>query len=86
MIQNSNRKKIKLFVNGRNIEDKLLTYAIENGYKSYLNERKFPTAIINLEIDPSEIDVNIHPSKYEVKFINHQSIFSNLERLIRKTI
>lgn len=86
LIQNSNRKKIKLFVNGRNIEDKLLTYAIENGYKSYLNERKFPTAIINLEIDPSEIDVNIHPSKNEVKFINHQSIFSNLERLIRKTI
>ena len=86
IIQNSNRKKIKLFVNGRNIEDKLLTYAIESGYKSYLNERKFPTAIINLEIDPLEIDVNIHPSKNEIKFINHQLIFSNLERLIRKTI
>ena len=76
IIQNSNRKKIKLFVNGRNIEDKLLTYAIESGYKSYLNERKFPTAIINLEIDPLEIDVNIHPSKNEFKFINHQLIFS----------
>ena len=86
MIQNSNRKKIKLFVNGRSIEDKLLTYAIESGYKSYLNERKFPTAIINLDIDPSKIDVNIHPSKLQIKFIDHQTIFSNLERLIRKTI
>ena len=86
IIQNNNRKKIKIFVNGRSIEDKLLTYAIESGYKSYLNERKYPTAIINLSINPSEIDINIHPSKHEIKFINHQLIFSNLERLIRKTI
>jgi len=86
MIQNSNRNKIKLFVNGRNIGDKLLTYAIVNGYKSYLNERKYPMAIINIQIDPSKIDVNIHPSKHEIKFIDHQTIFLNLERLIRKTI
>ena len=79
----SNRSHIILFVNGRLVTDKAMSYALEQSYRGLMPVRKFPIGIINLNIDPQEVDVNVHPTKSEIKFENPGEIFSLIERTVR---
>ena len=58
------------FVNGRYIKSKVLSTAVEEGYKRYLMQHKYPFCVLHITIDGSDIDVNVHPSKLEVKFFD----------------
>ena len=85
-INRSNRNFEIFFVNGRYIKDKVMSKALEEGYKQYLMMHKFPFAILHLRLDPSCVDVNVHPAKMEVRFNNQQQLYdfisTNVERAL----
>ena len=71
----ANRDSIFVFINGRSVKSKIVEEAVIAAYHTKLMKGKYPTALIFLEVDPSEIDVNVHPSKKIVKFANQNAIF-----------
>jgi len=75
-----------LFVNGRNIQNYTITKAIYKAHDTLLFGDKHPIAILNISISPKEIDVNIHPTKAEIKFIDEQEIFRTVYNGIKKTL
>jgi DNA mismatch repair protein MutL len=67
-VQKANRNSIYIFVNGRLIRDRLLLHALSSAYHNLMPPSAFPFALLFLECDPEEVDVNVHPSKTEVRF------------------
>ncbi|MBQ8042733.1 MAG: DNA mismatch repair endonuclease MutL [Clostridia bacterium] len=63
------------YINNRYVKDKTMTSALEKAFDQNLNIGKFPFAVLNLDISPSEVDVNVHPAKLEVKFANESKVF-----------
>jgi DNA mismatch repair protein MutL len=74
-ISRGSRNNQSIFVNKRYIKNKLITAAVENAFKSFLTINKFPFFIIFLDIFPEFIDVNVHPTKSEIKFSDDRQIF-----------
>ena len=71
----ANRDSIFVFINGRSVKSKIVEEAVIAAYHTKLMKGKYPTVLIFLEVEPSEIDVNVHPSKKVVKFANQNAIF-----------
>ncbi|MCD6297694.1 MAG: DNA mismatch repair endonuclease MutL, partial [Deltaproteobacteria bacterium] len=78
--------RLFVYVNGRNIRDRLVTRAIIEGYGQRLMKGQYPQAVIFLEIDPSKVDVNVHPTKQEVRFHNSRDVFQAIVSTIEKTL
>jgi DNA mismatch repair protein MutL len=85
-INRSNRNFEVFFVNGRFIKDKILSKALEEGYKQYLMMHKFPFAILHLRLDPALVDVNVHPAKLEVRFSNQTGIYEFVRQSVENTL
>lgn len=85
-VARSNRTNISFFTNGRWVQSRMLSYALEQAYKGFMKERRYPTAVVNITVPPQEVDVNIHPTKAEVKFRHEGSIFSAVQRVVRHTL
>lgn len=83
-VNRSKRKDISIFVNGRYIKNYVLSQSVIDGYHSYLMVNRYPIACIYIEMDPQLIDVNVHPQKYEVKFVNESLLAYSLQMLIQK--
>ena len=81
-INRSNRNFEIFFVNGRYVKDKIISKALEEGYRQYLMMHKFPFAILHIRMDPSMVDVNVHPAKLEVRFNNQPVLYE----FIRKSV
>ena len=81
-INRSSRGFITLFVNGRYIRNNSIIKTILEGYHTYLPIGRYPVVVLNIEADPSIIDVNVHPTKMDIKF----SKLEELEDLLLKTI
>ncbi len=75
-----------LFLNGRYIASKLLSHAVFTGYEHLMDAQSYPPYIIFLEIDPERVDVNVHPTKSEVKFDDESSIYQILQEGTRTTL
>jgi DNA mismatch repair protein MutL len=75
-----------LFANGRFIKDHYLNHAISSGYGGLLEDKNYPFFILFLEVDPAKIDVNIHPTKHEVKFEDGRHVYTLLQSVIKKTL
>ena len=73
-------------VNGRVIQSRSLSFAVEQAYHGFLKERRHPVAIINIEVPADELDVNVHPAKSEVRFVNESDVFSTLQKSIRQSL
>ena len=71
----SNRNMENFFINGRYIKSKTATAALEQAFSSKIPADKFPFCVLNIQINPSAVDVNVHPAKLEVKFANEKLIF-----------
>ena len=82
-IARSNRSNQLFFVNGRYVKDKTLTSSAEQAYKEKLPAGKFGFLILNLEMDPSKLDVNVHPAKLEVRFAEEQNVFKAVYHAIK---
>ncbi len=67
-----------LFVNGRFVRDRTLQHAVSEGYRTILPERRYPLVIVRLTLPPQSVDVNVHPQKVEVRFIDGQRIHTFL--------
>jgi len=81
-----NRNGISLYINGRMVQNRSLSFSLEQAYHDHIPNKKFPIGVINIQVPFDEIDVNIHPSKTEVRLINENQIFSLLQRSVRKTL
>ena len=71
----ANRNFENFYINHRFVKSKTASAAIEQAYQSYIPSDRFPFCVLNIKIDPSTVDVNVHPSKLEVKFSNEKLIF-----------
>jgi DNA mismatch repair protein MutL len=85
-VQKSNRNSIFLFVNRRLIRDRLLLHAISAAYYNLIPPACYPFALLFLDCDPGEVDVNVHPSKTEVRFRNSSLVHDFVRDCLRETL
>lgn len=80
------RDQLIFFVNRRWIQDRSLNQAVVQAYHTFLPVGRFPVAVLNIEIDPAEVDVNVHPTKAEVKFRDPREIFKVVQKGVRAAV
>jgi len=74
-ITRSTSQKIYLFVNGRLIRDRGIQYAIFEGYRGRIMKGRFPVAVLFISLPPDQVDVNVHPTKHEVRFAHQKQVY-----------
>jgi DNA mismatch repair protein MutL len=74
------------FVNNRFIKDSYLNHAVSSAFEDLLPEDSFPLYVLFIEIDPSKIDVNVHPTKTEIKYLDEKSIYAILKSAVKRSI
>lgn len=79
-------ENIKIYVNWRPIQDKIIKKALMDAYTRQITPWEYPFAIIMLDVDPKIVDVNVHPSKLQVKFADSQAIFQLVYNTISETL
>jgi len=85
-VSRSSRDYLNLFVNRRFISHRLLAWAVEEAYHGFLMVGKHPVAIINLSLPPRDMDVNVHPTKTEVRFRDDKAVLTAVQRAVRQTL
>ena len=80
-----NRSGIYTYVNNRSVRDQTLTSAIIQGFRGMLMKQRYPYAILFIDIDPLDVDVNVHPAKAEVRFRNTSAVFGLVAKTIQET-
>jgi len=78
--------RMLIFVNGRVVRDRMLMAALRAGYRDVLFHDRFPQSVVWLEIDPADVDVNVHPAKREVRFKSPQTVRAALVACVRAAI
>lgn len=78
-----NRAMQHFFINARSVKNKTLTAALEQAYRSYIPHDKFPSCVLDVSLNHSMVDVNIHPSKLEVKFSDEKAVFDVVYYAVR---
>jgi DNA mismatch repair protein MutL len=79
-VTRSHRQGIVLFVNGRWIQNRALAFALEEAYHSLLLVGRHPVAVVHVRVDPAAVDVNVHPTKAEVKFVDERAVCRAVQR------
>lgn len=82
----STRKSQIFFVNGRYVKNVLIQTALEQAYKNLIMSGKYPIAILHINIDFNKVDVNVHPTKLEIKFSEEKKVFSAVYVAVKNTI
>jgi DNA mismatch repair protein MutL len=85
-LHRANRSYLSFFVNRRWIQDRSLAHAVAQAYHTLLPVGRHPLAVVLIELDPGEVDVNVHPTKREVKFRDGRAVFSAVQRAVRHTL
>ena len=84
--QRPNRNDIRWFVNGRPVTDYRLVHAMVGAYESLLDARRYPVAVIFLELPVADVDVNVHPRKAEIRFANPGAVYRVVRRAVRESL
>src|ERR1700730_10749333 len=79
-LHRASREHVVILMNGRRIHHRNLAFAVEQAYHGLREPDRFPLAVLDLRVDPAEVDVNVHPTKREVRFRNEGAIFAVVER------
>ncbi|MEA3440325.1 MAG: DNA mismatch repair endonuclease MutL [Chloroflexota bacterium] len=82
----SNRREITFFVNGRPVRDAALSAALMKGYHTLIMVGRYPIAMLLLEMDPAQVDVNVHPTKAEVRFRKSDRVFVAVQGAVRRAL
>ena len=82
----SNRNSQNFFINGRYIRSRTATAALEQAFSSYMESEKFPVCVLNIVLHPASVDVNVHPTKLEVKFSNERAVFDAVYCAVRNAL
>lgn len=82
----SNRNFEIYFINGRFIKSNLIARALEEGYREYLMQHKFPLCVLHITMDPGQVDVNVHPTKMDVRFSDGMTFCKMLSDGVRNTL
>jgi len=85
-ISRTRKKDVSIMVNGRYIRNYALIQAVVDGYHSFMMVDKYPIAVIEIEMDPSLLDVNVHPQKYEIKFANESMLAYQIELFVKDAL
>jgi len=75
-VARSSSGRIHTFVNGRCIRDRGVAYALIDGYRGRLMKGRYPVAVVHLTIPPGEVDINVHPTKHEVRFFRQREVYA----------
>lgn len=86
VITRGNRNFENYFVNGRYVKNAMLSKAIEDAYKDFLMQHKFPFVVIHFQVDGEKIDVNVHPTKMEMRFQRQQDVYNIVYEGVHRTI
>ena len=81
-----NRNFENYFINGRTIRSAVISNAIEDAYGNRMMQHQFPVALLLLETDPSDMDVNVHPTKMEVRFARPSSFYDEIHTAVREAL
>jgi len=85
-VHRANRNQLTFLINRRWVQDRMLAFAVEQAYHTLLPSGRHPIAVIGLTMDPSHVDVNVHPSKSEVRFRDSSAVFRAVQRGVRSTL
>lgn len=86
IISRGNRSFENYYINGRFIKNKTIAAAIEQAYKPFMMQHRYPFTAIHIKIKPELVDVNVHPSKMEIRLQNEQEIFKELAEVLESTL
>jgi DNA mismatch repair protein MutL len=86
MVTRGNRQHMFITVNRRWIDHRSLNFAVEQAYHSLIMAGRFPVVALNITIPPERMDVNVHPTKREVRFSDDRLVFQSLQRAVRETL
>jgi DNA mismatch repair protein MutL len=82
----SNRREITFFINGRWVQDAALISALMQAYHTLLMVGRYPLAVLFIQLEPEEVDVNVHPAKAEVRFRSPDQVFSAVQRAVKRAL
>jgi DNA mismatch repair protein MutL len=82
----ASRSYLSFFVNRRWVQNRMLSYALEEAYQGLLMVGRHPIAVINISLPPQDLDVNVHPTKSEVRFRNERDVFAAIQKAVRNTL
>lgn len=85
-ISRGNRNYMNYFINGRFIRNNIISKAIEDAYKPYMMQHKYPFTVLYYDINPSMLDVNVHPQKLELKLKNSDDVYEVTYKIIKETL
>jgi DNA mismatch repair protein MutL len=85
-VTRTHRREMHFFINGRPVQDAALASALLRGYHTLLMVSRFPVALLFLEMPPEAIDVNVHPTKAEVRFRNPERVFGGVQNAVRRAL
>ncbi|GAB4539623.1 MAG: DNA mismatch repair endonuclease MutL [Anaerolineae bacterium] len=85
-LHRAQRDRLTFFVNRRWVQDRALGAAVTQAYHTFLPVGRHPIAVINVSLDPADVDVNVHPTKSEVKFRNQHQVFTAVQKAVRSTL
>ncbi|HIC93054.1 MAG TPA: DNA mismatch repair endonuclease MutL [Anaerolineae bacterium] len=85
-LHRANRHHLTFFVNRRWVQDRMLSYAVSEAYHTLLPTGRYPIVVLNIELDPAAVDVNVHPTKREVKFLRSEEVFAAVQKAVRRAL
>jgi DNA mismatch repair protein MutL len=85
-LHRSNRQYLTFFVNRRWVQDRSLSYAASEAYHTLLPTGRYPIVVLNVNLDPAEVDVNVHPTKREVRFRRGNEVFAAVQKAVRRVL
>lgn len=83
LISRGNRNYENYFINGRYVKSNIIAKAIEDGYKDFIMQHKYPFTVLHFVVNGSDIDVNVHPTKMELRFSNQQHVYNFVYEAIK---
>lgn len=84
IISRGNRNFENYYINGRYAKNNIIARAIEDGYKDFTMQHKYPFVVLHIEIDGEHVDVNVHPTKMELRFNNQQEVYNTIYAAIEQ--